>query len=98
MLDKFNETDDVTKWVWGGVDLCCLPLGAEQDSQSNEDRIGKVSTVRLQLPPDEYNQVLSDLLKNSNQFSKSVTDATIMMKMGMDASQDNLGLAAISLE
>jgi hypothetical protein len=98
MLDKFNETDDVTKWVWGGVDLCCLPLGGEQDNQSSEDRIGKVSTVRLQLPPDEYDQVLSDLLKNSNQFSKCITDATIMMKMGMDASRNNLGLTAISLE
>lgn len=102
-LDMFkkNETeDDVTKWVWGGVDLCCIPLVAErQDGQSDSpEKLGQVSTVRIQLPSDEYDRVLRDLRRNSHLFSKSVSDATIKMKMGMEASLENLGLTAISLE
>eukprot|EP00980_Cylindrotheca_fusiformis_P030378 scaffold24732_cov162-Cylindrotheca_fusiformis.AAC.3 len=98
-VDKFelSDNDDATKWMWGGVDLCCLPLGADGSSTTTNDRLGDVSTVRLSLPPDEYKQVHNDMVENSNLFARAVTDATIMMRMGMETSRENLGLTAISL-
>lgn len=111
-LDHTMNTDDLTKWVWGGVDLCCLPPGQEgvasqeklssQDSSQQESVLptdGQISTVKLQLPPDEYDLVLQELSESKKYFSKAVTKATILMKMGVDAlTSTNIGLAAISLD
>ena len=111
-LDHTMNTDDLTKWVWGGVDLCCLPPGQEgvasqeilspQDSSQQESMLptdGQISTVKLQLPPDEYDLVLQELSESKKYFSKAVTKATILMKMGVDAlTSTNIGLAAISLD
>jgi hypothetical protein len=90
-----NQGSDVTKWVWGGVDLCCAPLNG-MPSDPNEDSMMKVSIVRLLLQQDEYDEVLESFREGSNQFSKDVAEATILVKMG--TSNNSLGLTAIPLD
>jgi hypothetical protein len=98
-----NESDDITKWEWGGVDLCCAPLNGGLDIPSNQtenNAIGKVSTVRLLLQQDEYDEVLQSLREGGNLFSRAVSEATIQVKMGIGSSKigDGLGLTAIPLD
>jgi hypothetical protein len=104
--------EDITNWVWGGVDLCCLPSGQQQQSDGveNSDKQGqdlssgiveqggapKRSAVRLQLSAEEWNEVRTSILEGSQWFSKSVSDATILVKMGPNSSP-TVGLSAISL-
>ena len=102
--DNTKNDDDPTKWVWGGVDLCCPP-----DDDKNDDAIGASSSsymggnssVRLHLPPDEYDEALRSFKEGTKLISKDVADATIMVKMGIGMKRDqmlNLGLAAIPLD
>lgn len=96
-----NDSDDITTWVWGGVDLCCTPDGrlANNEGQTNNNGDEQVaSTVRLQLPVDEWDEV-STTLQETSLFSKAVVDATILIKLGQIPSEtDNVGLAAIPLD
>jgi hypothetical protein len=101
LADNYNS-EDVTNWVWGGVDLCCIPgtSGELHNSESVADLpSGKISTVRLQLPRDEWEELRTSLVEGSSVFSKSVAEATILVKLGrMGASVgETLGLSAISL-
>jgi hypothetical protein len=102
--ETFDKTadDDITNWVWGGVDLCCPP----QNENPNDERTprsidsleaDRISTVRLHLHRDEYNEVRQNLAKGSNFFSKSVVEATIMIKMGSSVVGGDLGLSVIPL-
>ena len=52
------------------------------------------------LQQDEYDDMLQSLRKGSNLFSKTVAEATIMMKMGIDSieAEGGLGLTAIALD
>ncbi|CAJ1969504.1 unnamed protein product [Cylindrotheca closterium] len=76
-----NKSEDPSQWVWGGVNLCCILPGVKETGTANH-QLDKVSTVRLQLPLDEYEIVKKDLHAKSNLFPKSIKDATILMKMG----------------
>jgi hypothetical protein len=102
-----TKKGDITQWMWYGVDLCCLPppptksTTSSMESKSSfqeeqEEREGLVSSVRLQLPSDEYDQVLHDLKMNSNKFCRSVREATIAMKMG--SYTDSLGLTFVGVQ
>ena len=53
------------------------------------------STVRLQLPREEYDQVLSDLTFGRSHFTKEIAEATITLKMG--GLWEGLGLTAVAL-
>jgi hypothetical protein len=104
--------EDISNWIWGGVDLCCLPSGQQQqfDGVDNKGNQGqdllsgiieqggppKRSAVRLQLPAEEWNEVRTTILEGSQWFSKSVSEATILVKMGPNSSP-TVGLSAISL-
>jgi hypothetical protein len=97
-----SNSEDVTNWVWGGVDLCCIPgtSGQQHNSDSVADlSLGQISTVRLHLPLDEWEEVRQSLVEGASVFSKSVAEATILVKLGrMGASvSETLGLSAISL-
>jgi len=59
------------------------------------DSEGKVSTVRLQLPRQEYDQLLSDLIFGRSYFTKEIAEATIILKMG--GLWKGLGLTAVTL-
>eukprot|EP00536_Pseudo-nitzschia_multiseries_P010323 jgi/Psemu1/202906/e_gw1.309.6.1 len=95
-----------TQWFWGGVDLCCPPPSSSTDgsttltrdptAKKEEQQQSQVSTVRLQLPREEYDTVLVDLVAGRSCFSKEVADATILLKMG--DLWDGLGLTAVALE
>ena len=98
-----------TQWFWGGVDLCCPPPSAAGFNVNNstassttisgdetKDEENPVSTVRLQLPRDEYNRVLADLVFGRSCFQKEVAEATIVLKMG--GIWKGLGLTAVALE
>ena len=57
------------------------------------------SAVRLQLSLEEWNEVRLALLEGSRCFSKSVTDATILVTMGQKSTNGGgeIGLSAIPL-
>ena len=105
---RSGNGSDVTTWVWGGVDLCCTPQKANDKSDditSNDPATGgeglvprKVSSVRLQLPHDEWLEVRKALIEGSRMFPKAVADATILAKLGrFGIASNNLGLTAIPL-
>jgi len=98
-----------TQWFWGGVDLCCPPPSAPGINVNNstaspttisgdetKDEKDPVSTVRLQLPRDEYDRVLANLVFGRSCFQKEVAEATIVLKMG--GVWKGLGLTAVALE
>lgn len=98
-----NNSDGGMKWEWGGVDLCCTPLNfglanLPIPTSRNTDR--KVSTVRLLLQQDEYDEVAQSFREGGSIFSRSVTEATILVKMGVGSSGrgNALGLTAIPLD
>jgi hypothetical protein len=101
LADNYNS-EDVTNWVWGGVDLCCIPgtSGELHNSDSVADLSSRqISTVRLHLPLDEWEEVRQSLVEGASVFPKSVAEATILVKLGrMGASVgETLGLSAIPL-
>ena len=98
-----RKQDDAVKWVWGGVDLCCAPEDGGIRvplEQLEENPVGNISTVRMLLQQDEYDDMVQSLRKGCNLFSKTVAEATIMMKMGIDSieAEGGLGLTAIALD
>lgn len=100
-----NAKQRETQWMWGGVDLCGLPDDLFLPSKTPKTSIrkwpkiytdSKASTVFLDLPSDEYTQVLDDLQRSRSIFSKSYEEATILIKMGQ--TRESLGLAVIPLQ
>eukprot|EP00539_Tryblionella_compressa_P018549 CAMPEP_0178861040 /NCGR_PEP_ID=MMETSP0747-20121128/2063_1 /TAXON_ID=913974 /ORGANISM="Nitzschia punctata, Strain CCMP561" /LENGTH=283 /DNA_ID=CAMNT_0020527531 /DNA_START=1 /DNA_END=852 /DNA_ORIENTATION=+ len=99
-----DDNNPISQWIWGGVDLCCpTPTNAPNlfsvSHQSSTNRIQSqttVSTVRLELPYDEYDEVLADLKANRCMFSKEQEEATIALKMGGQNS-NGMGLTIIPL-
>jgi len=91
---------DVTKWIWGGVDLCCLPSGQDNISQwsspDSSPTTATPSSVRFVLPlQDEYQEALESLQGSSQWLSPEIVQATLFVKMG--EIRPGLGLAAIPL-
>ena len=105
--NKLATGDDKNiSWVWGGVDLCCLPrdvnIAGDNDSytrQNDSFRVAQKSAVRLQLPQEEWEEVRLSLIDGNRWFSKSVSEATILVTMGRNVSTEGrkLGLSAIPL-
>lgn len=93
---------DVTNWVWGGIDLCCPPpnIGKGITRRTMEATNNKVSTVRIRLQPEEYEDLLENLRRGTEFFSQDVAKATIEVKMGYTYENDNadLGLTLIALD
>lgn len=96
--------DSSVQWFWGGVDLCCIPqeqTPARRNDTNNKieptpsDEIKSNSTVKLQVPQNEYDQVLCDLISGQSYFSKDTADATILIKMG--GLSDGLKLTAVAV-
>lgn len=90
--DDGNE--DITQWVWGGADLCCLPgtSSGSLPSASANLAVGKeaskeqppqtLSSVRLRLEEQEWDELRESLQVGSKYFSKEVIDETILTKLG----------------
>lgn len=107
--DRNNTTEhdstDPMNWTWGGVDLCCFPDGTNEGEQTqvNLDQLAKQTSsasVRLWLSQDEWNELHDTLLKRSKYFSKAVTDATILVKLGPQATKRDdasIGLSTLPL-
>ena len=105
-----QDNGGATQWFWGGVDLCCPPPspGANANATNtntnntfsndfgSQEQRKSVSTARLQLPKDEYDRVLEDLVTGRSLFEKEMADATILLKMG--GIWKGLGLTAVALE
>ncbi len=96
-----NNGEAPAQWFWGGVDLCCPP---PTSSNNKSDTIptnqfdpppDTVSTARLELPNDEYNFVLKDLISGKALFEPEIANATILLKMG--GLTEGLGLTAVAL-
>jgi hypothetical protein len=90
------------QWIWGGVDLCCLPQQSSSQTPKATSTAGFVtalkdgrssSAVQLQLPKEEYQTVIQDLTVGSRFFNRDVTDATMLLKMG--GIWEGLGLSAL---
>jgi HECT-like Ubiquitin-conjugating enzyme (E2)-binding len=95
---------DPMNWTWGGVDLCCLPGAARrQESQSDVDVSSthtRAASVRLWLSPEDWGDLLQSLVASSKSFSKVVTEATMIVKLGLPTKKrdDNTtGLSALPL-
>ena len=105
-----GDSEDITKWIWGGVDLCCIPApnspslsdkqqdhaqGPNQRTNTSEPTSTvPVSTVRLGLPTDEYEALKQDLEEGTMLFSTDVAKATILLQMG--ESRHGLKLTTLS--
>jgi HECT-like Ubiquitin-conjugating enzyme (E2)-binding len=83
------------QWIWGGVDLCCPPNVSKSSigTPTTEMSEGRVSTVRLQLPSDEYLTVMQDLQSGIHLFGNDVAKATMLLKMG--GISDGVSLSAL---
>ena len=98
-----GDNGSATQWFWGGVDLCCPPPvngngngnAIPMTPADEDDENIKVSTVRLQLPREEYDRISEDLVSGKALFEKEMADATIMLKMGV--LRKALGLTAVAL-
>jgi WD40 repeat protein len=103
-----NEFALGQQWIWGGVDLCCPPGTAGQHGalemngriapvallQPTQSRI-RASSVRINLPADDYRQVQKELANGQHLFSKSQAEATILIKMG--ETRESLGMTMVAL-
>jgi hypothetical protein len=104
-----SNDDSTAQWTWGGVDLCCPPTVSSSNellpfslsnlfkastNAINETQTG--STVRMELPEDEYDQVLRHLKESRSFFSKTQEDSTILIKMGRERST-GMGLTVVPL-
>ena len=96
---KHDSNGEVpAQWFWGGVDLCCPPAGNMLNTSTDIDdapSAGAVSTVRLQLPSDDYDSVLKDLVSNKALFEPEIAKATVLLKIG--GFSEGLGLTAVPL-
>ena len=94
-----RDNKNISSWVWGGVDLCCLPRDANITGDNKSFKVAQKSAVRLQLPQEEWEEVRLSLIEGNRWFSKSVSDATILVTMGQNVSTEGrkLGLSAIPL-
>jgi hypothetical protein len=111
---KGSDSNDVTTWVWGGVDLCCVPSTSlhlsnnrrqGQDQGLDQPTIPSVttkmshqtavSTVRLGLPVEEYEEIKKVLEDGTVLFSDEVAKTTILLQMG--ESRRGLRLTALPL-
>jgi hypothetical protein len=100
-----HDGADPTRWTWGGVDLCCIlgdsPTQESQQSEGSESFTqSRVASVRLWLLPEEWGELFQSLVANSKSFSKAVTDATIVVKLGLQTKKhndDTIGLSALPL-
>jgi hypothetical protein len=99
-----HDGGDPMNWTWGGVDLCCLP-GASRRQESQPDggtssKQTRAASVRLWLSPEEWGDLLQSLVASSKFFSKAVTEATIIVKLGLPTKKhddDTIGLSALPL-
>ena len=104
-----GNNEDLTKWIWGGVDLCCIPNKSPSLSDKRQDHAQDpkqrtntvkptsavpVSTVRLGLPTDEYEELKQNLEEGTMLLSKDVAKATILLQMG--ESRNGLKLTILS--
>lgn len=85
--DSMSENVDPMTWTWGGIDLCCLPNGARVQSSAQMDvrqqsNQPSVASVRLWLSHEEWVELHNSLIESSQYFSKALTDATILIKLG----------------
>jgi hypothetical protein len=92
-FDEIGNKNSPNHWVWGGVDLCCALPGSVKETDTD----ATVSTVRLELPLDEYEAVQQELQAKSGLFPKSIKDATILMKMGAQGNTNDMDLTVIPL-
>jgi len=103
-----SKGETPTQWFWGGVDLCCPPPDLNNKTKKNnknktsnlgieqtEPPPDVVSSARLQLPTDEYDLVLEDLISGKALFEPEIAKATILLKMG--GLSKGLGLTAVTL-
>ena len=102
--DTAHDNDDPMSWTWGGVDLCCLPDNAKsrQNRTNAYDQANQPSaaSVRLWLSQEEWDELEQTLVESSKYFSKAVTDATILVKLGPKqekSDSDTVGLGALPL-
>jgi len=102
--DTMHDSDDPMNWTWGGVDLCCLPDGTrvenDQLDASEQDSRPSAASVRLWLSQEEWDELQQTMVESSKYFSKAVTDATILVKLGSreEKSDDaTVGLGALPL-
>jgi hypothetical protein len=109
-LSMATNSDSTTQWIWGGVDLCCPPAASSSNRElpfpssnpfnpsTNDGTLETPtgSSVRLNLPKYEYDQVLTDLSEGRSFFSKTHEDATILLKMGRERT-NGMGLTMVRL-
>lgn len=81
-----DDNDDVTKWTWGRIDLCCPPSSsssmADEASSPNNPQT-KASSVRIFISKQEWSGLEQALITGSAYFSESVKDAFVVSKLGM---------------
>lgn len=103
-IGTVHDSDDPMNWTWGGVDLCCLPDGTRvQQAQMGTGKQAeqqRTASVRLWLSQEEWNELHHALVESSKYFSKAVTDATILVKLGPQTEKrvdGSIGLSALPL-
>jgi len=102
-----NSEEDISSWVWGGVDLCCLPDGSSatklpmrhEGVSNTKNPIASIETtqeqstssVRLLLETNEWDELRTSLQLGGQVFSKKVVEATVAAKLGRRDIPDRQG-------
>lgn len=89
---SYDESGDISSWIWGGSDRCCLPgstrsgLATEPSDREPTNRITRKressSSVRLLLEENEWDELKKSLRDSSKFFSKEIVEATVAAKIG----------------
>ena len=101
MREETVENDPMS-WTWGGMDLCCPPDGVGIQSNigtnaSSQPTQPSAASVRLWLSQEEWDDVRECLSRSSRYFSKAVSDATILIKLGPQNDNKMAKLGALPL-
>lgn len=100
--------DDISSLTWGGIDLCCPPMPsrkasrkAKVDKENDENSETEVNyssaSVQIFLTSDEFAEVIKVIHQNASYFSKTVTQASLTMKLGKDETQVGCGLSMVPI-
>lgn len=107
-----GDNTDISSWVWGGADLCCLPnstTGAPTNSSKYDEASVLAATtsklleptsqssVRLLLEAPEWDELQQSLRDGANFYSEDTVKATVAAKFGRRNIPDRKGELSLGL-
>ena len=88
-----NDSSNPNTWSWGNLDFCCPPGTVEKHDVSNNIE----SSVRVHLAIDEWTNLKKELKEGAQRFPSSLSEASVLLKIGMGKQSNRAKLTYITL-